>query len=172
MPAITSSSCSVNHSPTGTPALKSLVPMKISMASNSLPCSALSLSACRGMSFHCRPLTAYTYGVMPSHSCSRLQYFLFAALWLGSVMESPKYATRFPFHGWHPHEELAPVVDCVTNIPAEVFPGVSTPFSFACVVVTAVANNNAVRVEFSMFICFWIFVCPNQFGLRFGDISK
>lgn len=43
-----------------------------------------------GMSFHCRPLMAYTYGVMPSQSCRKLQYFFFDALFLGSVMESPK----------------------------------------------------------------------------------
>ena len=56
----TCSSVSVNHSPIGTPSLKSFVPIKITIASTSPPCSFFSCSACRGTSFHCLPLIPYT----------------------------------------------------------------------------------------------------------------
>lgn len=38
---------------------------------------------------------------MPSQSSRNPQYFFFEPLFHGSVIESPKYATRFPFHGCH-----------------------------------------------------------------------
>ena len=97
--ATTESSVSSNHSPMGTALLQSLVPIKMTMASKSVPCSCCSCSACRGMSFHCRPLFPYTYGVMFSSSCKKFQYFFFDPLFRGSVMESPKQATRLPAHG-------------------------------------------------------------------------